>query len=554
MIERDINRIKILFSDGKEINTHESVSLMELSYIYCEDKSSIVAAKVDNDLKELGYHLNDDCMIEFIDLNYTDGMRIYKRSAYFIMLKAFDELFKEKKLVIHHPIGRGVYCEVIGEPLLESDLKKLEEEMLKIVDMKIPFIKRLMSSYDAKEIFLKQGRIDRYHVIEHRKKPYVSFYNCGGYEDYFYGYMAPHTGYIKVFSLELCETGIVLMFPDKQNPNEVSIYKKQEKLFKVFKEYKNWNKILGVENVGALNNLACNGDINNMIRIAEALHEKRIAQIADKISFNEDKKKIVLIAGPSSSGKTTFAKRLSIQLSVNGLKPVIISLDDYFVDRDKTPIDEKGEYDFESIDAVDIKLFNNHLQMLIKGETVEIPKFNFQKGCRDTKTKKLKISSNGILVIEGIHGLNERLTETIAKKHKYKIYVSALTSMNIDDHNRIPTTDTRILRRIVRDFSFRGCLAEKTIAMWSSVRRGEEKNIFPYQEEADIMFNSFLIYEQGVLKKKAEHLLLDIERSSRVYSEARRLIEFLGYFVVIDETEVPINSILREFIGGSCFN
>jgi uridine kinase len=553
MRERDINVISVVFSDGKEMNVHEGISLLELSYLYNEGKEDIVAGKVDNDIRELGYHLNESCFVEFVDLNYTDGMRIYKRSSYFIMVKAFKEIFPERKVIIHHPIDRGMYCEVSGEPLTEGDVKAVENKMYQIVDKKFPFIKRLMSAHDAKEFFSGKGRLDRYLAIEHRKKPYVSFYSCDGYEDYFYGYMAPHTGYIKVFKLDLCENGVVLVFPEKNNYKIIGKYKKQEKLFKVFKEYKKWNKILGVEHVGALNSIVRDGKIKNMILISEALHEKRVAQIADKIAFNEDEKKIILIAGPSSSGKTTFANRLSIQLRVNGLSPVIISIDDYFVDRERTPKDENGEYDFEAIEAVDLELFNKHLKLLISGEEVNIPTFNFQKGCRDEKTKKLKLSKNAIIIIEGIHGLNEKLTASISKKQKYKIYVSALTSMNIDDHNRIPTTDTRILRRIVRDFSYRGCLAETTIKMWPSVRRGEEKNIFPYQEEADIMFNSFLLYEQGVIKKKVEDLLLDIDRSSEFYSEAKRLIEFLGYFVSINDANIPSNSILREFIGGSCF-
>ncbi|HQA58719.1 MAG TPA: nucleoside kinase [Acetivibrio sp.] len=555
MRENNLSLIKVKFPDGSEREVFEGISLLELSAEYQKNyKSAIVAAKVNNDIKELSYHLYDNCKVEFIDLTYDDGMRIYRRSLSFILIKAVNDLFPDRKVIIGHSISKGIYCEVKGDTLLTvEEVDLIKNRMQEIVASKIPFVKKIMSIDEAKEVFRKVGRMDRYHAIEHREKPYVTIYKCEEFEDYFYGYMVPDTGYLKYFDVKYYSPGLILKYPDKSNPEVIPKFKEQKKLFSIFKEYKNWGNILGVANVGALNDIVKEGKINEMIRVAEALHEKKIAQIADMIAFNKNKKKIVLIAGPSSSGKTTFAHRLSIQLRVNGLKPVTISLDDYFVDRELTPRDETGDYDFEALEAIDLMLFNQHLSDLISGKEVDIPIFNFHKGCREDYCRKLKITENQILIIEGIHGLNEKLTASIPKESKFKIYVSALTSMNIDDHNRIPTTDTRIIRRIVRDFQFRGCSAINTIKRWPSVRRGEEKNIFPFQEEADVMFNSALIFELGVLKTYAEPLLADIDISQPEYSEARRLIEFLTNFLPIETKEIPINSIIREFIGGSCF-
>jgi uridine kinase len=555
MREHNINLIKVSFPDETEREVLEGISLFELSKDHEKDyKSAIVAAKVNNDIKELSYHLYDNCKVEFIDLMNSDGFRIYRRSLCFILIKAVQDIFPERKVVISHSISKGVYYEVKGDAELnDEEVAMIEERMKELVKRKIPFIKKVMSIEEAKVIFKKTGRMDRYYSVGHRKKPYVTMYECDGYEDYFHGYMAPDTGYLKKFALKLCKPGLILMYPDITNPDIIPKYKEQKKLFNIFKEYKTWGRILGVANVSSLNDIVKQGDIGELMRIAEALHEKKIAQIADMIAFNKHKKKIVLIAGPSSSGKTTFAQRLAIQLRVNGLRPTTISLDDYFVDREHTPKDENGDYDFESIDAIDIMLFNSHLAELIAGKEVGIPIFNFHKGCREDFYRELKIDEDQLLVVEGIHGLNEKLTSSIHKDSKFKVYVSALTSMNIDDHNRIPTTDTRIIRRIVRDFQFRGCSAVNTMKRWPSVRRGEEKNIFPFQEEADIMFNSSLIFELGVLKTLAEPLLKDVDSSYEEYSEARRLIEFLQNFLPIDSKEIPANSIIREFIGGSCF-
>ncbi len=555
MMGNDIDMVKVVFSDGNERLVPKGISLKELGESVAKEyKYTIVAAKVNNDIKELNLQLFSDCKVEFIDLSDEDGMRIYRRSLHFILIKAVHELFPDRKVIIGHSISKGVYCEIRGETdLREEEVKAIEDRMRKLVEAKVPFIKRVMTLEDARDIFMKRGRMDRYHAIEYRSKPYVTIYDCGGLEDYFYGYMVPHTGYARLFSLKYYYPGLIMLYPDKSDPEVIPEFAEQRKLFNVFVEYKRWGHILGVDNVGALNDIIKAGNICDFMRVSEALQEKKIAQIADMISNSQNKKRIVLISGPSSSGKTTFANRLAIQLRVNGLRPVTISLDDYFVSREQTPKDEKGDYDFEALEAIDIQLFNHHLAELICGNQVEIPVFNFPNGCREDVGRKLCIDDDQLLVIEGIHGLNEKLTATIARDSKFKIYVSALTSMNIDDHNRIPSTDTRIIRRMVRDFQFRGSSAVNTIKRWPSVRRGEEKNIFPFQEEADIMFNSSLIFELGVLKTFAEPLLAEVDASHPGYSEAKRLLEFLSYLLPIDSREIPFNSIIREFIGGSCF-
>lgn len=557
MLKQDNNNlIKVTFKhNGVEKQFPVGISLLELATSFEEDFiSQIVAAKVDNDLKELNYKLDNDCTVQFIDLTHSDGIRIYRRSLYFILVKAVYDLFPDRKVVINHPISKGMYCEVVGDSnLTEDEVKKIEDRMREIVDECIPFERRVMTIEEAREIFIKSGRLDRLSAVEHRQKPYVTIYNCGGFEDYFYGYMAPHTGYVKLFSLEYYAPGLILRYPEKTDPYRIPEFQQQQKLFNIFSEFGRWIRILEVENVGALNDMIKKGCIGEIIKINEALHEKKIAQIADMITGSKDNKRIVLISGPSSSGKTTFAHRLAVQLRVNGKRPVTISIDDYFLNRENTPIDEDGEYDFEALEAIDVDLFNSQLNDLINSREVEIPIYNFTKGCRESVGRKLQIDDDQILIIEGIHGLNEKLTSSIPRESKFKIYVSALTSMNIDDHNRIPTTDTRMIRRIVRDHKFRGSSALSTIKRWPSVRRGEKKNIFPYQEEADVMFNSAMIYELGVLKSFAEPLLAEIDNSYEEYSEAKRLIGFLSYFLPIEPNEIPLNSILREFIGGSSF-
>ncbi|WP_027629166.1 nucleoside kinase [Ruminiclostridium cellobioparum] len=541
--------------NNEKYEIEKKTTLLELAKRFKDSyQSSVVAARVNNDIRELSYELAEDAKVTFIDLTDEDGMRIYRRSLYFIFIKAVNELFPERNAVISHPMSNGVYCEIRGdEELTEIDVEAVQKKMNEIVSCALPFEKKVVSTESARELYKKTGRLDKYAVLEHRQKPYVTVYNCGGYEDYYYGYMVPDTGYIKCFSLKFHHPGVVIQFPSKGKPEKLPDFEEQKKLFKVFIEYKKWVRILGVENVGALNDIVKAGEIGDLIRVSEALHEKKIAEIADKITNHEEQKRIVLISGPSSSGKTTFANRLGIQLRVNGYTPKTISLDNYFVNRDKTPRDETGEYDYEALEAIDVELFNKHLTALLEGHEVEIPVYNFETGSREAFGQKMIMNKNTILVIEGIHGLNDRLTASISSEDKFKIYVSALTSMNIDDHNRIPSTDTRIIRRIVRDNKFRGCSAINTINRWPSVRRGEEKNIFPYQENADIMFNSSLVYELCLLKTYAEPLLMQLGPENERYSEVKRLIEFLSYFLPIDGKEVPNNSIVKEFVGGSCF-
>lgn len=548
-------QIKVIVEPDQTLIVSKGTTLLELSRdfskLHCEP---IIAAKVDNDIRELSYELRRDCSVRFIDLTEEDGMRIYRRSLYFILMKAANDLFPERRVIISNAVNKGLFCELRGDKKLDpAEVEKLEERMREIVSQTLPFKKREIPLCEAEALFESSGRMDRYHAIEHRNKKLVSIYNCDGMDDYFYGYMAPDTGYIKVFGLRYYKDGMIIQFPDKSAPKELPQYIEQEKLFNIFLEFEKWGSILEVENVGALNDLVKAGKATEIIRISEALHEKKLASIADMISVSNNRKRIILISGPSSSGKTTFAQRLSIQLRVNGLKPVTISLDDYFVNREETPRDEDGDYDYEALEAIDVKYFNKQLKELIEGREVELPIFNFTTGSREPVGRKLRISEDNVLVIEGIHGLNEKLTSEIPKDSKFKIYVSALTSMNIDDHNRIPTTDNRIIRRIVRDHQFRGSSALSTIKRWPSVRRGEEKNIFPFQESADVMFNSAMMYELSVLKTYAEPLLAMIDNRSEEYSEARRLIEFLSYFLPIDIKDVPANSIIREFIGGSCF-
>lgn len=549
------DQVRVIIGSGIEIYVDKGTTLLKLSRDYQELHSEpIIAAKVDNDIRELSYVIRRDCKIRFIDLTEEDGMRIYRRSLYFILMKAAFDLFPDRRVIISHAVSKGLFCELRGNTELEpGEVERLEERMKEIVRQAIPFEKREIPLDEAKELFKSTGRMDRYHSVEHRKKNLVTIYDCGGLDDYFYGYMAPDTGYIKVFGLKYYAGGLIVRFPDKSSPGTLPEYVEQEKLFNIYLEFKKWGRILEMENVGALNDLVKEGKSMEIIRTSEALHEKKLAGIADTISGSNHKKRVILISGPSSSGKTTFAQRLSIQLRVNGIKPVTISLDDYFVNRDDTPRDESGEYDFESLDAIDIRLFNKQLRELLLGKEVELPIYNFTTGTREPVGKKMRIGEDDVLLIEGIHGLNDKLTPEIPADQKFKIYVSALTSMNIDDHNRIPTTDNRIIRRIVRDHQFRGSNALNTIKRWPSVRRGEEKYIFPFQESADVMFNSALVYELGVLKTFADPLLYKIDRSAGEYSEARRLIKFLSYFLPVDCKDVPVNSIIREFIGGSCF-
>lgn len=513
----------------------------------------VALCKLNNKYFELYKTIEKDGDLELIEFNSTIGYKIYTRTLQFIFIKAALDLFKESTITIEHTLSDGVFGELHKEEALnEEDIYVIKAKMKEIIDKDLPINKIKVKREEAIEIFRGYGMEDKISLLKHVDFETVNLYELDGRYDYFYGQMAYSTGVIKAFDLIYYNPGFVIRFPLKNDLESLGVFKENRKLSNIFLETERWLDIIGVGEVGSLNDKVEKHELRDLIMVSEALHEKKIAQIADMI--NEKKEtKVVLIAGPSSSGKTTFANRLSVQLRVNGYVPVPISLDDYFVDREHTPKDENGEFDFESIYSIDIELFNNHLSRLLKGEEVEIPSFNFRKGEREWVNNIIKLPNNGIILIEGIHGLNPMLTSLISDKQKFKIYISALTQLNLDNHNRIATTDIRRVRRIVRDFLSRGYGAEDTLKMWPSIRRGEEKNIFVFQEEADVMFNSTLVYELCVLKKYALEELDKIKEDSPVYILASRLKSFLGFFKEIDKEYVPTNSILREFIGGSDF-
>lgn len=550
-------QIKITLNGGEEVFVKPGTTLMEIAKLkQSEYESPIMAGVLNGKLKELIEKVEDDANLYFVDLTHVDGYRIYQRTLSLILLKAiFEVLGKEHvdKVSLNHSINKALYCQVDGDISLNEELiAKIQAAMKKTVEQNEDITKTTMSLDSGMEFFEKNEMFDKVNLFKYRRISTVNIYELGWFKDYFYGFMYPKTGIFKWFRLIPYDEGFVLQYANRKAPHDLTEYKPFNKLFTIFKESKNWSKILQVDNVGALNNVISEGGISDLIQVSEALHEKKLAAIADKIV---DKKttKVVLIAGPSSSGKTTTAHRLSIQLKVNGATPYPISIDDYFVNREFTPLDEDGKFDFESLYAIDIEKFNEDLSNLLNGERVEIPTFNFRTGKREYKGRFIQLDKNDVLVVEGIHGLNDELTKDIPDELKYKIYVSALTQLNIDDHNRIPTTDVRLLRRIVRDNQYRGTDAARTIEMWPSVRRGEERNIFPYQENADVMFNSSHIYELAVLKQYAEPLLFNISKDQPQYFEARRLIKFLDYFLGVSSEEVPRHSIIREFIGGSIF-
>lgn len=491
--------------------------------------------------------------IEFEGYNTQEGMKMYSRTLQYIFIKSALDILPNSKITVEHSISKGIFGEIQKEePLKEEEIKQIKNRMIDIINKDIP-IKRVTVTVDeAIKIFEAYGMDDKVSLLKHVSFETVKLYDLDGRYDYFYGKMAPSTGIIKAFDLIYYEPGFILRYPEKANLNVLPDFKEQRKMFNIFIETKRWLRILGVGEVGSLNNKIVDNELSELVLVCEALHEKKLANIADMIIDKKDVK-LVLVAGPSSSGKTTFANRLGVQLRVNGSIPIPISLDDYFVDRDDTPKDENGEYDFESIYALDLGLFNEHLTRLLNGEEVEIPTFNFKKGKREWVGNYKKLPKKGVLIIEGIHGLNPMLTSAIEDKNKFKIYISALTQLNLDNHNRISTTDIRKVRRIVRDSLSRGYGAELTLNMWPSIRRGEEKNIFVYQEQADVMFNSTVVYELCVLKKYALAELNKIPEESPAYLEAYRLKSFLGFFKEIDKDIVPTNSILREFIGGSIF-
>lgn len=516
---------------------------------------SIVAGRIDNRIFPLHTVVDRSCQITPVELDTIDGSRIYRASLIILLARAVKEVLPHARLHIQNSLSNGFYGELDFErPLVEQDIDNIEMRMQSLVAQDIPFYQEMLPRDEALELFAQQGLDDKAHLLRQLDQPLIPVHRLGWYHDYIIGCAVPATSVLTQFKLRFYLPGFILEFPRTNDPHTLPEYVEQGKLANAYHAAGKWLANLNVHNAAALNRVVNADGLDELIRICESHHEKEIARIADSITENRDRLRIVLIAGPSSSGKTTFAERLSTHLRINGLWPQAISLDNYFVDRANTPLDEHGNYDFESLQAIDVRMFNNHLTQLIQGETVSLPEFNFQRGCREWKGRTLKVSPEQPLIIEGIHGLNDALTAAIPKGRKFKIYVSALTQLNVDDHNRIPTTDVRLLRRIIRDYQFRSYLAVDTIRQWPSVRRGEEKHIFPFQEDADVMFNSALVYELSVLKSQAENLLKTIEPKQPEFSEAQRLLRFLSHFHESRASDqIPCTSIIREFIGGSCF-
>lgn len=540
---------------GEEKEYSEAATYEEIAAEYQEQyDDKIVLALADNRLRELRKTIEPGG-VSFITAADKAGKKAYRRSVTLLMQKAVHNLFGDKGVTVRvmHSIGQGNYCELVGNMTVSREvILKLKLEMMRLVDANIPLEKKTLSTYDAVSLFSKLGMTDKERLFRYRRSSKVNIYELDHYKDYFYGYMVPSTGYLKYFDLAAYKDGFMLLYPGN-NSKVVDAFKPSDKLYETLNEASEWAHTMGVGTIGALNDVIAEGRIQDIILVQEALMEKKIGQLADKIKQAKDKK-FIMIAGPSSSGKTTFSHRLSIQLMAHGLKPHPVPLDDYYLDRDKTPRDADGNLDFECLESLDVERFNSDMNRLLNGEEAELPIFNFKTGKREPKGRMLKLGAEDVLVIEGIHGLNDQLSYSLPAESKFKIYISALTQLDIDEHNCLPTTDGRLLRRIVRDARTRATSARETIAMWDSVRRGEEKYIFPFQEGADVMFNSALVYEMAILKQYAEPLLFAIEQDCPEYVEAKRLLKFLDYFLPVPSDNINNNSILREFIGGSCFH
>ena len=526
-------------------------------YQSCYEHQIVLVFVGNNHLQELRKSVENDCEIRFVTTGDAIGHATYKRSMCFLLVKAVHDVAghdKIERVRIHFSVDKGYYCTAEGDvKVTEGFLEKVSARMKQLSADKIPIGKRSVHTDDAVEMFHRHGMYDKERLFEYRRVSKVNIYSMNEFEDYYYGYMVPDAGCLKYFSLHLYDEGFVIQMPMRDRPEEVPEFKPSPKLFQVLKESVLWGDCQDIETVGALNDMVTKSDMREVVLVQEAHQERRIGEIAKQIA-DRGNVRFVLIAGPSSSGKTTFSHRLSIQLRVNGLKPHPIAVDNYFVDRENTPRDKDGNYNFECLEAIDIVKFNEDMKALMEGKEVYLPVFDFKSGKRKYESRPKRLGSQDILVIEGIHCLNPKMTELMDDESKFKIYISALTQLNIDEHNRIPTTDGRLIRRLVRDARTRGASAMKTISMWPSVRRGEEENIFPFQEQADVMFNSSLLYELAVLKQYVEPLLFGVDKESEEYLEAKRLLKFFDYFVGIGSEYVPTNSLLREFIGGGCFN
>ena len=548
-------KVKIL---GKTKEYPYGISYGEIVEEYQESsRYPIVLVMKDGKLCELHKKLKRDGVLEFVTTGDEIGHKTYKRSASLLLLKAVYHVAGRKNIkniVLHYSVASGYYYTIDGNvEITEEFLAQVKAYMLELVERKIPILKRSVGTSEAIEIFHEHGMYDKEKLFRFRRVSRVNIYSLDGFEDYFYGFMVNHTGYLKYFELYPYDTGMVLQLPERSNPQEVPPFVPKPKIFQIQKESERWGEMMQADTVGALNEQIVSKGASQLLLVAEALQESKISQIARTIAENKDKK-FIMIAGPSSSGKTTFSHRLSIQLAAHGLRPHPIAVDNYFVNREDTPLDSEGNYNFECLEAIDVKQFNEDMTRLLQGEEVELPYFNFKTGQREYRGNFMKLGKEDVLVIEGLHCLNDKLSSSLPTESKFKIYISALTQLNIDEHNRIPTTDGRLIRRIVRDARTRGTSAKQTIAMWNSVRRGEEENIFPYQESADVMFNSALIYELAVLKLYAEPLLFSIGKDEPEYDEAKRLLKFLDYFLGVPSESIPSNSILREFVGGGCFD
>lgn len=521
------------------------------------DHDIILGMKNGVKLMELKKKIKGGEEISFITTSDVPGNQTYIRGVKFMMVKAIYQVLGKRNVedvFIKFSIGNGFYCELTGKSQMSAEqLAKVKETMLSYVEQDIPFWKRSLDTPEAIATFAKHNMKSKERLFQYRRVSKVNVYHLEDFEDYYYGYMPPSTGMLKYFDLQMYADGFVLVVPNRKTPNVVDAFVPQPKLFDTLKQSNTWGKMLEIDTIGALNDAVANGKIRDLILVQEALQEKKIAQIAQQIA-DDGAKKFIMIAGPSSSGKTSFSHRLSIQLRTLGLKPHPIAVDDYFVNREDTPLDENGNYNFECLEAIHVELFNKDMNALLRGERVELPTFNFLTGQREYRGNFKQLGPEDILVIEGIHGLNDKLSYSLPEESKFKIYISALTQINIDEHNRIPTTDGRLIRRIIRDARTRGASAAHTVGMWQSVRRGEDEHIFPFQEKADVMFNSALIYEMAVLKQYAEPLLFSIPKNAKEYVEAKRLLKFLDYFVGVNADEIPTNSILREFVGGSIFH
>jgi len=545
-------------NNGQMIEVPNGTSLLE---IYKELKLNLpyqlVSAKVNNKAEGLKFKVYTNKDVEFLDLSSSSGMRTYVRSVCFVLYKAVNELFPKGKILMEHPVSNGYFCDLrIGRKVTTQDAADIKQKMQEIIDADLSFQRMEVHTEDAIKMFRDQGRVDKVRLLETSGNIFSHYYKLGETVDYYYGNLLPSSGYIKLFDLQAYADGLLLLTPLRKKPTELPPVIKQDKLFAAFKDHLQLEYLLDMGNVGDMNHLSRAGHATELINVGEALQEKQIAKIADEIhrrSKEVSPVKLVLISGPTSSGKTTFSKRLSVQLITNGLWPYPISLDDYFLNREDSPKDENGEYDFESLYALDLDFFNKQMGQLLAGEEIELPTYNFQTGKREFNGKRLKLKKNTILVMEGNHALNPDLTPHIADENKFKIYVSALTTISLDDHNWIPTTDNRLIRRILRDFNYRGYSAQQTIARWPSVRKGEDKWIFPFQENADATFNSALIFELAVLRPHVEPILSSVPQNCPEYSEAYRLLKFIKYFNPVKDQDIPPTSLLREFFGGSSF-